>query len=225
MKITCIIIEDEPLAREKLEGFVRKISFLEPNKSFADGIEAFQFLNNNVIDLIFLDIHLAGVSGIKLIENLQTIPKIICTTAYEKYALKGFELNVSDYLLKPFSFERFSVAVNRVYTELNKDGDGKFILIKNDALSKKVYLNEILFIEGCRDYRKLYTKNKTYLISKTFGELEEELKHEKFCRIHKSYMVNLNKVRSFNGDAVFIGEKELPISRTYKSNFKHLANQ
>ena len=225
MKISCIIIEDEPLAREKLESFVSKISFLELKKSFADGMEAFQFLNNNTIDLIFLDIHLAGISGIKLIETLKIIPKIICTTAYEKYALKGFELNVSDYLLKPFSFERFSVAVNRVYAELNKDEDEKFILIKSDSLSGKIYLKEILFIEGFRDYRKMYTKNKIYLISTTFGELEEKLKHEKFCRIHKSYMINLNEVQSFTGDTVSVGDRKLPISRTYKSNFKHLFNQ
>lgn len=225
MKISCIIIEDEPLAREKLESFISKISFLELKKSFADGMDAFQFLHTHTIDLIFLDIHLSGISGIKLIENLQTIPKIICTTAYEKYALKGFELNVSDYLLKPFPLDRFLVAVNRVFDELNKEKDENFLLVKTNYQTEKVLLKDILFIEGSRDYRKLFTNEQVYLLTKTFGELETELASEMFCRIHRSYLINMRKIDRYNSKAVFIGRKILPISRGYKSNFKRITEK
>ena len=193
MKIQCIIIEDEPLAMEKLKGFVMKHPDLILKSTFNNGADALVFLQTNNVDLLFLDINLGEMSGIRILETANISANVILTTAYSEFALKGYELNVTDYLLKPFTFERFMQAVNKVVNPLPKRElvDQAFIFIKTEYRLEKVMYNDILYIEGMGDYRRIFTVNKNIMTLQTFKELEEELPKTIICRVHKSYMVGL----------------------------------
>lgn len=219
--ISCIIIEDEPLALKRTKEYVEKIPYLDLKHSFDNGFEAIGFLKKNHIDLIFLDIKMDELSGIQLLESLDSKPHVIVTTAYSEYALKGYELNVSDYLLKPFTIERFIKAVEKVSHQIeNKnESDHDFFFIKTEYKIEKIFFKDVLFIEGMRDYRNIQTESKKILTLQTFRELETELPDSLFCRVHKSFIVSLTKIESIERNRIKIKNTIIPISDTYKENF------
>lgn len=222
MKINCIIIEDEPLAMERTRTYVQRLHSLSLQACFDNGISALEFLRDHDIDLIFLDINMGDFSGIQLLESVQINSQIIFTTAYPEYALKGFDLNISDYLLKPFTFERFLQSVDRVHQILTRKEappDRDFIFIKTEYRLEKLFLHEILFIEGMGDYRKIHTTAKPILTLQTFKDFEQDIPQRILCRVHKSYMVALNKIDSIEKDEIKIRGSIIPVSETYKKKF------
>ncbi|MBK8362620.1 MAG: response regulator transcription factor [Bacteroidetes bacterium] len=225
MKISCIIVENEPLAMERIKTYVEKLPFLNLLACFETGIDALVFLKTAQVDLIFLDINLGEISGIQFLEAGKIKSKVIVTTAYEEYALKGYELNVTDYLLKPFSFERFFQAVSKVQDEVDRQmnkTDIRYIFIKTEYRLEKIMLNEILFIEGMRDYRRIHTTNKRIMTLQTFKDLEIEIPENIICRVHKSYMVAIDKIESIEKDEIKIDGIYIPVSETYKKRFYEL---
>lgn len=222
MKINCIIIEDEPLALERTRSYVQRLPFLELQATFDNGVEALTFLRTNKVDLLFLDIRMDELSGIQLLESVKIDCQVIITTAYPDYALKGYELAVTDYLLKPFTFERFLQAVDRAQQNLSKAETNpakKFIFVKTEYRLEKLLLNELLYIEGMRDYRRIHTTSKRIMTLQTFGDFEQEIPPEIICRVHKSYMVALDKIDSIERDRIKIRDTLIPISETYKKAF------
>lgn len=225
MKISCIIVENEPLAMERIKTYVEKLPFLNLLACFETGIDALVFLKTAQVDLIFLDINLGEISGIQFLEAGKIKSKVIVTTAYEEYALKGYELNVTDYLLKPFSFERFFQAVSKVQDELDRQMNKteiRYIFIKTEYRLEKIMLNEILFIEGMRDYRRIHTTKKRIMTLQTFKDLELEIPENIICRVHKSYMVAIDKIESIEKDEIKIDGIYIPVSETYKKRFYEL---
>ena len=224
MTINCIIVEDEPLALKRTKEYVEKISYLNLLQSFDNGFEAIGFLKKQQVDLIFLDIKMDELTGIQLLESLERKPYVIVTTAYSEYALKGYELNVIDYLLKPFTIERFIQAVEKVSVQLDKTTNDNldFFFVKTEYRIEKIFFQDILFIEGMRDYRSIQTNTKRILTLQTFIELEQVLPKSKFCRVHKSYIVTLNKIDLIERNRIKIKDKMIPISDTYKENFYKL---
>lgn len=221
-KYSCIIIEDEPLALERTKDFVNKIPFLNLNASFDNALNGLAYLNSNEVDLLFLDINMDELSGIELLENSKINSQVIITTAYQQYALKGYELRVTDYLLKPFTFNRFLQAVNTAQENLSKrtvDSPKDFIFIKTENRLEKIMLNEIIYIEGMRDYRRIHTTNKKIMTLQNFGELEQIIPTNIVCRVHKSYMVGLNKIESIERSRIKIADQLIPISDTYRDIF------
>jgi two-component system, LytTR family, response regulator len=223
MKINCIIVEDEPLALERAKEYVRKMPFLNLRATFDNALDALAFLKTNRVDLIFLDINLGEVSGIQLLETSAVKAQVILTTAYQEYALKGFDLNVTDYLLKPFTFERFLQAVDRALDNLPKKQATpslNFIFVKTENRLEKVFLREIIFIEGMRDYRRIHAvSGKRIMTLQTFAEFERQIPRNIVCRVHKSYMVALAQIDSIEKDRIKIKDRTIPISETYKERF------
>jgi two-component system, LytTR family, response regulator len=224
MVINCIIVEDEPLALKRTMEYVGQVSYLNLIASFTNAFDAIGFLRENVVDLIFLDIEMDGFTGIEFIESLSSNPQIIITTAYDKYALKGFELNVTDYLLKPFRFDRFLIAVDRVYEIVTKDKkeDKNFIFVKTEYRLERIALSDIYFIEGMGDYRNVQTGLKKVLTLTTFSDFETELPNNSFCRVHKSYIVSLDKIISIEHNREKIKDSLIPVSDSYKERFYNL---
>ncbi len=222
MKISCIIVEDEPLALEKAQGYVQKLPFLHLLATFDNAMEALSFLKRNLVDLVFLDIHLGDISGIQLLETGAIKSQVILTTAYHEYALKGFDLKVTDYLLKPYTFERFVQAVDRVQNLLPKPempSAKPFIFVKTEYRLEKILLDDLLFIEGKGDYLQLHTTSKKIMTLQTFAEFEQTLPPNVVCRVHKSYMVSVAKIDSIEKDRIRIRESLIPISESYKQAF------
>lgn len=227
MKINCIIIEDEPLALERTKAYVLKLTFLNLLATFDNGIDALVFLKSNKIDLIFLDIHMDEFSGIQLLETIKFNGEVIITTAYNEYALKGFDLNVTDYLMKPFTFDRFIQAVYKAQNNLAKKDitqEKKFVFVKTEYRLEKILFDEILFIEGMRDYRSIQTIHKRIMTLQNFKDFEQEIPQNIICRVHKSYMVAINKIESVERDRIKIKDVYIPISETYKKYFFKLIN-
>lgn len=227
MKLNCIIIEDEPLALERTKSYVLRLPYLNLLSSFESGIDAITFLKGNRVDLIFLDINMDELSGIQLLESTKIESEVIITTAYSEYALKGFDLNVTDYLLKPFTFERFLQAVDKAQNNLSKKDVVKekgFIFVKTEYRLEKLSLNDILYIEGMRDYRRIHTCDKRIMTLQTFKDFEQEIPSSIICRVHKSFMVSLDKIVSIERDRIKIKDVLIPISETYKKEFLELIN-
>lgn len=227
MKINCIIVEDEPLAMERIKSYVWKIPFLNLLEVFDNGTTALLFIKSNKVDLIFLDINMGELSGIQLLEAANIKAEVIITTAYQEYALKGFELNVTDYLLKPYTFERFFQAADRAKINLEKNAsvaDKDYFFVKTEYRLERILLSELLYIEGMRDYRRIHTSSKKIMTLQTFKEFEQEIPSSSVCRIHKSFMVSLNKIESIERDQVKIGNVLIPVSETYKKAFFELIN-
>jgi two-component system, LytTR family, response regulator len=224
MVINCIIVEDEPLALKRTKEYVSQVSYLNLLASFTNAFDAIGFLKENAVDLIFLDIEMDGFTGIEFIESLSSNPQIIITTAYDKYALIGFELNVTDYLLKPFRFDRFLTAVDRVYDIVTKDKkeDKNFIFVKTEYRLERIDLSDIYFIEGMGDYRNVQTGLKKILTLKTFSDFETELPNNSFCRVHKSYIVSIDKIISIEHNRIKIKDSLIPVSDSYKDRFYNL---
>ncbi len=221
-KYTCIIIEDEPLALEKTKDFVNKIPFLNLCGTFDNALTGLDYLNNNIVDLLFLDINMDELTGIELLESSKISSQVIITTAYQEYALKGFELQITDYLLKPFTFNRFLQAVNKAQENLSHRSaelQPDFIFVKTENRLEKIMLNEIVFIEGMRDYRRIHTVNKRIMTLQNFSELEKIIPPTIVCRVHKSYMVGINKIDSIERSRIKIADQIIPVSETYKEHF------
>lgn len=228
MQISCIIIEDEPLAQERTRDYIRKIPYLQLLSVFDNGMDAMLFLKSNKADLIFLDINMGEFSGIQLLETASINSQVIITTAYHEYALKGFELNVTDYLMKPYTFARFLQAVERAQNNLSRTEtvpEKKFIFVKTEYRLEKLMLDELLYIEGMRDYRRIHTPGKRIMTLQTFRDLEQEIPSSVACRVHKSYMVALDKIDSIERDRIRIKEVMIPVSETYKKTFFELINR
>ena len=221
-KYTCIIIEDEPLALERIKDFALKIPFLNLCATFDNALDGLAFLKSNKVDVLFLDINMDELTGVELLESSKIDSQVIITTAYQEYALKGYELNVTDYLLKPFNFNRFLQAVNKAHENLNKsasDTPTEFIFVKTENRLEKINLLDIVYIEGMRDYRRIHTVNKRIMTLQTFNELEQIIPSNLACRVHKSYMVALSKIESIERGRIKISDKIIPISETYKADF------
>jgi len=222
--MNCIIVEDEPLALERTKGYVEKLPFLKLLATFDNGVDALLCLKNSMVDLLFLDINLGELSGIQMLEALKPDCAVIITTAYPHYALKGYELNVTDYLLKPFTFERFFQAVEKAQLLKQKAEavDKKYIFIKTAYRLEKVLLADIIYIEGMRDYRRIYLPGKSIMTLQTFKELALLIPNTIVTRVHKSYMIALDKIESIEKDRLKIGEQRIPVSETYKKEFMAL---
>ena len=220
--IHCIIIEDEPLAAEKLSGFISKTDYLNLTGVFHSPLEAMGFLKSNPVDLIFLDIEMKELTGIQLMESVKLDAKIIITTAYEKYALKGFELQVSDYLLKPITFDRFLKACDKVMNELlpaEKRSEHRKIFIKTEYRLEGIDSSEILYVEGIGDYRKIVTSKKTILTLQNFKEITNLLPQDKFRRVHNSFIVSLDKIDKIERKRIYIRDQVIPVSDSYYKDF------
>jgi two-component system LytT family response regulator len=225
MTIHCIIIEDEPLAMERARGYVQKIPFLSLQATFDNGVAALVYLQEHKTDLIFLDINMGELSGIRLLEAANIKCEVIITTAYDEYALKGFELNVTDYLLKPYTFERFLQAVGRAKENIGRQPvrtARPFIFVKTEYRLEKLLLGDLLYIEGMRDYRRLHTSTKKIMTLQTFQDFEQEIPEQQVCRVHKSFMVALDKIDSIERDRIRIQDAIIPVSETYKKRFFEL---
>lgn len=227
-KIRCLIIDDEPPAREILRQHIGGVDALQLVGLCSNAVEAISFLKQNPVDLLFLDIQMPQLLGTNFIRTLQNPPKVIFTTAYRKYAIEGFELDAVDYILKPISFERFLKAVNKVLQisvateaalpskENHADPNSLFLYFRADRKMVKVFFHEILFIESLKDYIKIVTTTKTIVTKYVLYTLEEMLPAGKFLRIHKSYIVAINKVDSYNAETIQIAKHEIPIGKLYK---------
>jgi len=222
-KIKCIIVEDEPLAVKVLSDYISQVPFLELHGSFKDAILATDYLRSNVVDLIFLDIHLPKLKGMAFLKTLTSPPAVIITTAYHQYAVEGFNLNVTDYLLKPFEFERFLVAVIKVKTtqsekhrsiEEPEEKDHLFLNVQKKKV--KILFSEILYIESQREYIKIVTTKKEYVSKMSTHEMESLLPASLFKRIHRSFIVSIRKIESYTAEAVEVNGISIPIGRGYK---------
>ncbi|MFD1603898.1 LytR/AlgR family response regulator transcription factor [Flavobacterium artemisiae] len=231
----CVIIDDEPLAVELLEDFVKKVDSLELVNTFNNAIDAVSFINQNNIDLIFLDIQMPHFSGIDFLNTIEKKPLVIFTTAYSDYAVEGFNLGAVDYLVKPIPFHRFLKAVVRAQQAFNPSGsvnqipaetapapeiDQDFMFVRAEYENVKLNFADILFIEGLKDYVKIYTTdNKFTLTLISLIKLENLLSSKGFSRIHRSYIINIKHVKSIQKNKVLISDKRIPISESYKSSF------
>lgn len=225
MKISCIVVEDEPLAMERTVGYIRKLPGLSLSVTFDNALDAFAYLQTNKVDLIFLDINLGDVSGLQLLESIRISSDVIITTAYTEYALKRYDLDVTDYLLKPFTFERFLQAVGKVQQpgerkESQQEKD--YFFVKTSNRLEKIFYADVLYIEGMRDYRKIHTTGKKIMTLQTFAELEAQLPQTIICRVHKSYMVSVGKIDSIEKDIIHIAQTAIPVSETYRPFFYNL---
>ena len=228
-KIKCIIVEDEPLATKVLSDYISQVPFLELQGAFKDAILATDFLRNNNTDLIFLDIHLPKLKGMAFLKTLTNPPAIIVTTAYHQYAVEGFNLNVTDYLLKPFEFERFLVAVTKVkmlQAEKRKPGDSEekkdFIFLNVQKKKVKILFSEILYIESQREYIKIVTIKKEYISKMSTHEIESLLPANLFKRIHRSFIVSVSKIESYTAEMVEMNGISIPIGRGYRDVIENL---
>jgi len=224
---SCIIIEDEPLALERTKGFVNKIPFLNLCGTFDNALTGLFYLKSNKVDLLFLDINMDELSGIELLESSRIDSQVIITTAYQEYAIKGYELNVTDYLLKPFTFDRFIKAVNKAQENINQSLNNApigFIFVKTENRLDKINLSDILYIEGMRDYRRIHTVNKKIMTLQNFSELEKIIPSNIICRVHKSYMVGIDKIESIERSRIKIADQLIPVSETYKDLFFQVIN-
>ncbi len=229
--IKTIAIDDEPLALQLVKGYVQKTPSLELLATFDNPLDAMEFLGNNAVDLIFLDIQMPDLTGIEFTRILENRPKIIFTTAYEKYALEGFKLEAVDYLLKPFSYEEFLKAANKAekLIRLEKaehheviEANNEFLFLKSEYKIRRINFNEIKYIEGLKDYVKVFLQNedKPILSINSLKALEAKLPETKFMRVHRSFIVNLEKIDTIERSRIVFGKVYIPISDQFKDKFQ-----
>jgi len=219
-RYSCIIIEDEPLALERTRIFVEKVPFLQLAATFDNALNGLAYLQANAVDVLFLDINMDELSGVELLESTTVSSQVILTTAFPEYALKGYELNVLDYLLKPFTFPRFLQAANKALENLRKaPAPIEYIFVKTENRLEKIAVADILFIEGMRDYRRIHTANKRIMTLQNFKDLELELPAQQVCRVHKSWMVGPAHIEAIERSRILIGDRRIPISDTYRAAF------
>lgn len=232
MKIKTIIIDDEPLAIDILKKYSETIDYINIVGTFTNPLTAIKFLSENRIDLIFLDIEMPLINGIDLVDTINSKPNVIFTTAFPQYAIDGFNLDAIDYLLKPISYKRFLKAISKVPNQIDSgfdfnqknqivvvNSENKFIFVKSDYENLKINIQDIKYIEGLKDYLKInLTNNKFVLTLSNFSSLMEKISNADFVRVHNSYVVNLNYIKSIQKNRILIDEKRIPISETYKKN-------
>ncbi len=223
----CIIVDDEPLAIEVIESYIDRLDDFEIVAKCSNALKAFEILQKQAVDVIFLDIQMPKLTGIEFLKSLQHPPQVIFTTAYRDYAIESYELDIVDYLLKPISFDRFLKAIGKLYKE-NKiipiapatiqstDNEDAYIYLKVDKKMVKILLQDILYIESLKDYVRIRTTGKTVVTHQKISYLEERLPQECFIRIHRSYIVSLSKVESYSSTTIEVPTQELPIGRNYK---------
>lgn len=227
----CLIVDDEPLARQVMEEFAGRVPFLEVVGKCSSATEAADVLRNSQVDLIFLDIHMPRISGLDFINSMSNPPMFILVTAYSEYALQGFNVNATDYLMKPVPFDRFLRAVNKAYELFrlrNNASPGaqettapRHILVKSGYQTVKIMLDTILYIEGLKDYVKIYTEGKKPILSLlTMKGLAETLPQEKFMRIHKSFIIAVDRITTLSRNRVMISEKWIPVGENYREAFR-----
>ena len=223
--MNCVILDDEPLAIELLSKYVHDTESLSLSLATTNAYEAIQFIQKNNVDIVFLDMQMPELSGLQVLKILGTGYKIIFTTAYTDYALDGYDLNITDYLLKPISFERFSKAVEKIkignisVAAKTPNVDAEYIFIKADIKMIKVNLQEILFIEGLKDYLSIQTKTEKLITLQSLKTFEQFLNPVHFLRVHKSYIIALNKIDAIERNRIFIGNEVIPIGDTYRDIF------
>lgn len=222
--INCIIVEDAPLAVDKLKNFISKVPLLDLAGTFDNGLDAFDFLQSNTIDLLFLDIQMEQFTGLQLLQALHTRPHIIIVSAYGEYAVQGFEYDVTDYLLKPYSFERFLKAVNKVQTEMASNPPAQplpkdYIFLKTEYRMVRINSCDILYIEGKGAYLHVITDTTRIMTLLSFKEIESLLPAKQFIRIHKSYLIAINKIDNIERNVVKIANMRIPIGKSYLKDF------
>ncbi len=238
MKINCIAVDDEPLALDIIKDYCTKVPFLNLQQAFDNAIDTMEYLRNNRVDLILLDIQMEDFTGIQLLNVLKVKPYVIMTTAYDNYALQGFDLDVTDYLLKPISFERFLKGVNKVYDRMKNEtqapegekiaappadvSDKDYFFVKTDTHIEKVTTSDVLYVEGMGDYWRIVTKNKRIMTLMNARGIEEVLPERQFCRVHRSYFVAMAKIESIERKHIKIADQRIPIGDTYQKNFFEL---
>jgi DNA-binding LytR/AlgR family response regulator len=221
-KLSCIIVDDEPVARKILHEFVEKVPFMDLQGKFENAMNAEAFLKDNAIDVIFLDIEMPKVSGLQLLQTMDIESMVILTTAFPKYALEGYELDIVDYLLKPVAFSRFLKAVQKAkdYYQMKHmataTSQPSYIFIKSEKRIEKIELNDMLYAESLGNYVSIYTESKRIIAYLTMKSLESQLPADEFIKIHQSYLVNGSKIDAIEGNEIKIGSKSLPISRNYR---------
>jgi len=230
MIIDCILVEDEPLAVEKLNHFISKLPFLSVVAVFNNGLDAKEYLREYTVDLVFLDIEMKSFNGIQFLETLKTKPYVIITSAHEQYAIKTYEYKVSDYLLKPYTFERFLQAVDYVYDDftlklkLQKESlivaqNNEYIFVKTENRIEKLELDDIVLVEGMKDYLKIGCTSKSIMTLLSFSKLFDVLPQSRFIRVHNSYVVAVDKIVSIEKNRIKIGDRLIPVSNKYKDEF------
>nr|WP_294793592.1 LytTR family DNA-binding domain-containing protein [uncultured Mucilaginibacter sp.] len=234
--IRCLVVDDEPLALNILEDYISKIPFLELVKATTNPIEALTMVQDGNIDLVFLDVQMPELTGIQFLKIANGKTKVILTTAYPQYALEGYELDVVDYLLKPIAFDRFYKAAQKAQgiirpavgqsaepaqhvQQQQQDFMSDFIFVKSEHKIQKVYLHQILFIEGLKDYISIFTTNERIITLQNMKKMEDTLPEKHFVRVHKSYIVALNKIDSIERSRIRIGDKIIPVGDTYRDDF------
>lgn len=233
MKIRCIAIDDEPPALMQMEDYISKVPFLELMRTFDNGLESLEFLKSTEVDLIFLDIQMEGFTGIQLLNVMKKKPRVILTTAYDRYAIQAFDLDVSDYLLKPISFERFLKAVEKVYDQLSTQKstntpvvttepvaeEKNYMFVKTEYRMQRVDFKDILYVEGLKEYLIIQTVNGRVITLQNFKTMEEMLPSANFVRVHKSYMVAMDKIEFVERNRIKISDKLIPVGDTYRKIF------
>lgn len=231
MKYKCLIVDDEPLALDVLESYIQKVPTLQLAARCSNAIEALTQLRKHDIAILFLDIQMPEITGLEFFRSLKNPPLVIFTTAFSEYAVDGFNLDAVDYLLKPISFDRFLKALNKATTILPQgkqakenaviktENESDFIFVKSDKKIVKIGLDEILYIEGLKDYVMIFTPAGRVITLQTMKNLEEKLPSDKFIRIHRSFIISLNKVKSITGNSVDLNGKLIPIGKLYRDPF------
>lgn len=236
MKLNCVIIEDEPLARNLITEYVKKVPSLNLLNAFSNPLEALEALRTLSVDILFLDVQMPEITGISLLKVLKKRPLVVLTTAYSEYALEGYELDVADYLLKPITFERFLKSVDKIMQRLEADpkpvitasetvASPAFVFVKDGTKLVKVRLDEILYVEGLKDYVTIHTTSQKITTLQRMKALEEQLPADKFIRIHNSYIVALDAIDVIQKNEVLIGSVSLPIGDTYRKSFKEFIDK
>ncbi|WP_278020996.1 LytR/AlgR family response regulator transcription factor [Flavobacterium ginsengisoli] len=229
MKIKCVLIDDEPLAIKVLQNYFTNFTDFEVIATFNNSLEALDFINSTPVDAVFLDINMPMMTGFELISLIENKTKVIITTAFREFVAESYDLDVLDYLVKPIPLPRFIKCINKITTEYNLKNNIKVetskgdshIFIKVDKKMMKINIEEILFVEGMKEYIKVVTPDKTYITHKSLTSLSEELPADRFLRIHKSYVIALNKVKSIEGNRVQIQSYNIPIGRNYSKEVKN----
>jgi len=235
MKINCIAVDDEPLALEIIQEYCAKVPFLNLMQTFDNAIDTMEYLRNNRVDLILLDIQMEDLTGIQLLNALKVKPFVIMTTAFDTYALQGYDLDVTDYLLKPFSFQRFLKAINKVYDGMENEAavpeakqvvmypadisGADYFFVKTETHVEKITTSEVLYIEGMGDYWRIVTKNKRIMTLMNAHGIEDVLPQNQFCRVHRSYFIAINKIESIERKHIKIADQRIPIGDTYQKSF------
>lgn len=235
MILKTIAIDDEPLALRLVTDYIGKTPFLELTGAFDNPLEAMEFLSSTQIDLVFVDIQMPDLTGIEFVRSLEQAPKIIFTTAFEKYALEGFKLNAIDYLLKPFSYEEFLKAAGKARkqlglesnSQLSIEANNQFLFLKSEYKIRRINFNDILYIEGLKDYIKVFTtsEDKPVLSLNSIKSLEQKLPEDRFMRVHRSFIVNLDRIETIERSRIIFGKTYIPVSDQYKDKFQEFLDK